>query len=153
MKNLFKLTIAIVILNFAACIDDTGIEDPLDIRDKIEGNWNVNEYSETFKEQNFTVTIQKDAYEEGKILIYNFFNLGTSVSVYAYIEGSKITIPTQTVQENIFEGTGQISSSYEDIDLDYMVDFQMGTGAELVNCTMTTRPLAKNNQENALTLE
>ncbi len=148
MKSYIKILQFSFILFFfiAACEDDsaTGIDE--DDLDKLIGTWNVSEYSETFKDQNYTVNIQKGTDNDKKsIVIYNFFNLGNSHTINATISGQKITIKKQEIDKNIVEGEGNIASSYKNIDFEYTVDF--GYGAENVTAHYTNRPIAKTKEE------
>jgi hypothetical protein len=127
---------------FYNCQDDLADLSKTDSRDNIVGTWNVKEYSETFKEQNYTINISKDALDTKKIKISNFFNLGNSYSVSAQISNLTITIPNQKVKNNdVTNGSGTITSSYQDIDLEYYMDF--GSGPEKVSAQYTSRPVAK----------
>lgn len=106
MKKL--LPIIIVALVATAC-DIYVVEPRYDKRDSILGRYSVEEYSETYNDYtSYTFWIEKSyAYDE--IRISNFY--AADISVIAYVDYDKITIPLQVVNGFEIEGTGTIYAS------------------------------------------
>lgn len=143
MKTIIAYAYLLLVISVSIGCEDVMQDDPeneTDRRDAITGTWQVSEYSETFKEQYFSVEIKKDDNSEADILMYNFFNLSPDLFVKATITESKLVIPEQEVDNNTFVGAGTISASDKDIEINYTVDF--GNGPEEVSSLMTTRPIA-----------
>jgi hypothetical protein len=89
--------------------------------ESILGQWSCKETSEVFDVTNYTVDISRSSTDSTKIFIENFYQLGSSYSVQAKINGLSITIPTQTVDGNQISGSGTISSAYDKINWSYNV--------------------------------
>ena len=65
----------------------------------------------------YSVRISKDNYSNRRIYLNNFY--GANVQVYAYVDYTKITIPSQVVDGYEIEGTGTLHGS--DLSLNYRV--------------------------------
>tara|TARA_Y100000766_G_C18690614_1_gene499298 strand:+ start:124 stop:570 length:447 start_codon:yes stop_codon:yes gene_type:complete len=94
-----------------------------DVRDDFVGNWLVNENSSLLGLRSYEVTIFKDSINNSGINIYNFYKLGIEDSVFSTIsgiEGTTLTIPSQTSKSNIIEGSGKIKK--DEIDINYFIN-------------------------------
>ena len=88
-----------------------------DSRDRIIGRYDVDEYSETFRDhENYSVYIQQGRYAD-EIYIDNFYNV--NISVYATVNSGKISIRRQTVNGYEIQGVGTIYRGQ--IDFEYSV--------------------------------
>lgn len=81
--------------------------------DKLAGTYNVSDVVTGANPPSgngtytYVVTVTQSTSEYNKILISNFGGFGTGVSVYAYVEGSNITIPSQALSgDPQFSGSG-----------------------------------------------
>ena len=75
-----------------------------DDRDAFVGSYDVNEYSSTYDEYwEYDLSIYKSA---GDIVIDNFYNSG--LKVYANVNGSRLSIPWQTVNGYELQGSGYV---------------------------------------------
>lgn len=114
MKRL--LLFGLIAVAITAC-DVYVVEPRYDHRDNIVGYYDVNEYSETFRDYtNFSFRVEK-ASRRNEILINNFY--GVDIRVRAYLDYDVITIPYQVVNGYEVEGTGTVE--YGDIFLQYSV--------------------------------
>jgi hypothetical protein len=89
--------------------------------ESILGKWSCKENSQVFEVTNYTVDISRSSTDSTKIFIENFYQLGSSYSVTAKINGLNISIPNQTVDGNQISGSGTISSAYDKINWTYSV--------------------------------
>jgi hypothetical protein len=89
--------------------------------ESILGQWSCKETSQVFEVTNYTVDISRSSTDSTKIFIENFYQLGSSYSVTAKINGLNISIPSQTVDGNQISGSGTISSGYDKINWTYNV--------------------------------
>jgi hypothetical protein len=118
--------------------DDNTDPSPTDARDNVTGMWACSENSTAYGQQNYDVEIIKDPANSGNIQIDNFFGLGDGKKVSASMSNLNLTIPTQTVDNTTFSGSGTISSNYKNISFTYT--FNEGNGPENVNSTYTKKP-------------
>lgn len=78
----------------------------------------MEEYSETFNDYTYySVHITKDYSSNDRIYLKNFY--GANISVYAYVDYTKITIPNQVVNGYEIEGVGTLQGS--NLSLNYRV--------------------------------
>jgi hypothetical protein len=117
MKTFIALAFGLVMLT--SC-DMYMIEDEPhyhDYRDDITGHYELDEYSETYRDYTYyTVTISR-GYGRREIYIHNFY--GFDRDVLAYLDGHTITIPFQVINGYEIEGHGQVV--YDELDLHYSV--------------------------------
>jgi hypothetical protein len=115
MKKVFIASLLLVVL--ASC-DITVIEPRYDYRDRIVGYYDVEEYSQTYNDLTYySLYISKEGSSGYTIYLDNFY--AADISVYAYVEGDKITIPYQVTDGFEVEGTGLMQGS--NISLTYRV--------------------------------
>ncbi|HEY8938324.1 MAG TPA: hypothetical protein VIM65_24050 [Cyclobacteriaceae bacterium] len=105
------ILLGIVFLTLTACeinvIDPTP---PYDFRNAIVGSYEMNEYSETYNDYlTYYITISKSSYSGYQVYLNNFYDAEISISAYA--DGNKITIPYQVVNGYEVEGVGTISGN------------------------------------------
>jgi len=104
----------------ASCDVYTTVEPRYDVRDKLTGNYEMEEYSDTYNDLTYyQVYIRKSAYA-GEIYIDNFY--AADILVHANVSYDRITIPYQEVNGYAVEGTGtyygnSLSLSYSVRDL------------------------------------
>lgn len=111
--------------------------------DKLAGAYNVvdvvtGSYPGTY---NYSVTITQSSTDYNKILISNFGGYGTAVTVYATINGSTITIPSQTpsgmTDSGTISGTGTYNgTSFAVTSMTYSAAYTSG-GQDNGNATYT----------------
>lgn len=107
---------SLIVLIASGC-DIYMIEPAYDSRDRMIGQYDVEEYSNTYKEWiYYSIRISKGASRE-RIYIDNFY--GSNISVYAFVEYDRITIPYQVVKGYAIEGVGTFQSNY--LNLNYSV--------------------------------
>jgi hypothetical protein len=101
---------------FASCTTD----DPnFDDRDDFTGNWICQENSSQLGTSSYNVSISKSLSDSTAILISNFYNLGSSNSAKAIVDGNSITINPQLVDNLNVAGSGTLNGSQ--INLSYTV--------------------------------
>ena len=124
-KNLktFKTQyIILVIIFITSCIPDEDLEPETDDpRDKINYTWDCQENSPAYGEQAYKVDISKDPNDSTKVILSNFYFLGTDVTARAVYLGSTLTIYSQIVDEHSISGQGIVSSNYKMINWTYEV--------------------------------
>jgi len=97
---LFVLSVAI-----SSC-DVYEPEPRYDARDKVIGQYDIEEYSNTYHETTYySFYIRKSGYSR-EIIIDNFY--ASDIRVYAYLDYNKITIPYQVINGYEIEGTGAV---------------------------------------------
>lgn len=111
-----SLLVALLALLFASCSSDS-----VDYRDQFTGNYNATNsiYSQdslhTYNKDSllvlnkYTLTITKSSNVSKEILLSNF--VGDSITVKALVVGSDFTIVPDTVNKNVYSGTGTLSKS------------------------------------------
>lgn len=104
MKQVLLIVSVIVLLS--SC-DLTYIEDAYDSRDNFTGRFEAEEYSETYDQLSFFDTrILKDSDDYGNVIyIRNFY--AVDIEVFAEVNGNRVTIPRQSNDGYIIEGTGR----------------------------------------------
>lgn len=118
MKNLRnKIIIAVIsVFALASCTTD----DPnLDDRDDYTGNWICQENSSQLGSSSYNVSISKSGTDSTAILIGNFYNLGSSKTAKAIVNGNTFTINPQLVDNLNVSGSGTLNGSQ--INLTYAV--------------------------------
>jgi len=110
-KLVVMLLFAVIIL-YNSCTKDNAS----DKRDIFVGNYRVTETwtenSKTLTKPAFTISIQKATKNSDNILLNNFANYGSGVTVEAKVEGKDITIPQQTLPNlKVIDGTGTVTDS------------------------------------------
>lgn len=115
MKKLLYATLFLTVL--ASC-DIMIIEPRVDYRDRVIGYYEVEEYSNTYRDYvYYTINITRDGSQGTNIHINNFY--GADICVHAFVDYNQITIPYQIVNGYEIEGVGSVSNG--DINLDYSV--------------------------------
>ena len=92
-------------------------ETEIDERDRVIGNYEVEEYSETYDDLTYySMYITKSRYRE-EIYLNNFY--AADLRVLAILEYNRITIPFQVVDGYEIEGVGTVYGN--ELDLNYSV--------------------------------
>lgn len=94
---------SLVVLVVSGC-DMYMIEPAYDSRDRLIGQYEVEEYSETYKEWIYYSIHVTKATSRERIYIDNFY--GSNMRVYAFVDYGRITIPYQVVKGYEIEGIG-----------------------------------------------
>jgi hypothetical protein len=105
-----------------------------DLRDKITGSWLCDESEGYLKsvEETYHVEIFLDPDDSTKVLIFNFFNLDPDISAEAILSGSRLILPSQTLEGGFtISGSGLIAKSNTRIDWEYSVNDGSGKNYEL----------------------
>jgi|SRR5690606_27872631 len=117
MKTLMLISGILVIVTSCTFYD---VEPLYDQRDKFLGHYDVEEYSETYRDYTFyEMRIVRSRYDR-EIYLDNFYAAG--IRIYAIVSFNDIRIPYQVVDGYEIEGTGtlyhdQLSLSYRVKDL------------------------------------
>jgi hypothetical protein len=110
------VALCFVALSFSACTIEN-VEPRFDPRDRIVGHYEVEEYSETYRDFTYySLHISKSGYSN-EIWLDNFY--AADISVYAVLNHDRITIPYQVKDGYEIEGVGTIYGN--EIDLNYSV--------------------------------
>ncbi len=124
-KAIFLLSILVAF--FSSCeLEDNEIDNYSDdSRDKIVGIWDVvetNQIEVKSTMENYQVEILNDTSTTSEIIIANFYNIGMNNEAIANMSGLNLSIYSQNIDGFVVNGSGNISSDYETISLDYIVD-------------------------------
>ena len=100
----------------------------------LEGRWKVDETSEIYKSTAsvYYANISIAPNDSSRIIISNFYNLGSGNEVIGIVEGNRIELVanqeyTHLSSTYIFKnGTGRIATDYQSIQWEYTVDDQSG---------------------------
>ena len=113
-----KKLLPIILVAVAASACDVYVVEPrYDQRDVLVGHYEVEEYSETYDDLlYYDIRISK-ASGHDEIWMNNFY--AADISVLAYVEGDRITIPYQKVSGYEIEGVGTVH--HGDLHLSYTV--------------------------------
>ena len=85
----------------------------------LDGVWSCHEDHQDFGESTYTIDIEESGTD---IRIYNFLQLGSSVSALAHVSGKSVTIPDQIIDNHEIKGSGIISSDYNTITIQHTDD-------------------------------
>jgi hypothetical protein len=107
--NILLAVILATILLVFACepIDNPDNTDP---RDKFTGIWTVNEVSQLYGNNTYTVTIINDPGNSSQVLLKNFYHFGLETETYAIPTTSTITVPQQVVCNYSVSGSGTLNN-------------------------------------------
>jgi hypothetical protein len=120
-KISFLIFLTIISFSIPGCEEDLL---NIDIRDELEGNWNVSENNNLKSLDYYTVTISKSATDTSKIRIANFY--AVSGTVQAGIKGFNLTIPQQNISTFTIQGYGTVSLNMKKIEWSYTVNHNNG---------------------------
>ncbi len=133
MKNLFLLLTGLVFI-LSSC--DVHLYEAVDERNHFYGNYSAVEKSETFElVSHYHFTIKKSYDHRDEILIHNFYDVG--ITVYAFVDNGRITIPYQVQNGYEIEGTGRKYS--ETLEMTFSVFDLKGVHAVTDFCNLTAR--------------
>jgi hypothetical protein len=102
------LPILLIALIATSC--DVYVPEPrYDVRDKVVGRYDVEEYSETYNQVTaYSIYIGRSRYNR-EIYIDDFY--ASNIRVYAYLDYDRITIPFQIINGYEVEGAGTVYGS------------------------------------------
>lgn len=138
MKRILKAFALLTVLFLVfSCEEDLFFDDP---RDKLTGEWIVDEDSELFRKKSmnriYNVNISKDMFDSTAFYVDGFYELEGKVKVI--MDNMNLTIPEQTIDGyTLQQGSGSISSDYSEMTFYYYVSF---TGERDVVSANYTRP-------------
>jgi hypothetical protein len=123
----FYLLMCFIFIVLAGC--EKGRNYPADI-ELLEGTWKVDEQSQSFKNSNavYSVNIRIAPEDSSRIIISNFYQLGSTAEAIGKVEDSRIILLSDQnisyagVAYTIISGSGTISDDYRNIDWQYKVD-------------------------------
>jgi hypothetical protein len=99
------LVASLMILTVLSSCDVYVTEPRYDPRDRMIGYYDVEEYSNTYHDYTYyTLRVSKNAHSNREIYLGNFY--GADITVFAYVDGDRVTIPLQSVNGYEVEGTG-----------------------------------------------
>ena len=133
-QNSIWVILAVGLL-LSSCELDGLTDDDIVIGRMLEGTWQCDEESSIFKSTNsfYDVTIEADQADSAKIIIFNFYQLGLTESVTAFISGSTVRINQQVVDGYTVSGNGTVSKDLNTIEWSYTTF----DGADTDNVTAT----------------
>lgn len=126
MKNI-RIYIALAVAGVVAlssCMEENPDE-------FLAGSWQASEQSQQYGQSSYVVTISEDASDSTKIYISNFYQLGSSERAMAIVNGSQLTIPSQTVSSHQIQGSGTISAA------NIQITHTANDGSQTDNVTVT----------------
>ncbi len=121
-------------------------EEDFSNRDAFIASWNVVEQESPLASTGITSRSINDAYIArisrdfklaDQVSIHNFFDMGDTFFIPAYIDGQKIIIPEIELKDYVFKGSGVLSDDKKTIEWVYSVD--MGYGDIQYTATYTRR--------------
>ena len=116
----FKTKITIVAISISIALASCTTESlNFDDRDDFTGNWICQETSSQLGSSSYNVSISKSLTDSTAILIGNFYNLGSSKSAKAIVNGNSFLINAQLVDNLNVAGSGTLSGTQ--INLTYTV--------------------------------
>jgi len=111
--------------------DTNNITPTGDPRANFVGTWSCNETSHLNGSSAFSVGITLNQNNTAQVLLSNFYQIGTSQSIYGIVANNNVTVPGQTVNTLNIRGSGNINSSHNQITWNYYVN----TGADIDTCS------------------
>ena len=99
-----------LLIGLISCQPDEEIDPNEDPRDKFVGSWTCKESSIIWGNTTFTVEISLDSSNTNRVLMKNFYHLGTDEEPYGIVSNYNIILPLQYVCDNTIQinGTGDM---------------------------------------------
>lgn len=126
----YSLCAAVFALLVVSCVKD--INTDVDYQQKYVGAWQCNETTGRNAPQFYTVKITAGA-DLSTIYIENLYN-NPDIKVSASIAALSLSIPNQTSAGTTISGTGQATSDFDQISLDFIAND--GTGNDTVSAKL-----------------
>lgn len=115
---------------FTSCTPES---EPNTDRDLFLGDWTCNEYEGDFAPQTYNVEILASG--AGKnVLVVGLYNQGSNFILSGYVDGITLFINTQSVNGFTIGGSGNLSNSFDRIDLIFTADD--GSGSDIVKANL-----------------
>lgn len=131
-NSLLSWALALLVLSLVACESDDPSENPVAIRDKYLGQWNVTENTGINHPQFYQVNIVAgDADDE--IVIEGLYNEVKS-KVVALVTGTQISIPNQNSAGVTYVGSGTANADYSQIALSFTAND--GSGPDQIEAVL-----------------
>lgn len=124
---------AIAALLMWGCAEDE--EPDFEVRQQYLGQWAANDREGWNAPAFYDITITAGEADD-EIIINGLYNI-PEVSLRAYIDGTEVTIPSQTSAEIEFGGSGQANVDFDQVTFDYTAND--GSGSDEVK-TVCKRP-------------
>jgi hypothetical protein len=121
-----RKTVALVLISFAAIFDACEKSEPeisTSDRDAFIGNYSA-ESTGPGGNRNFTLQITASSSAEDQIKMVNFDG-GNGTTILATVSGSQVSIPTQSVSGETYQGTGNLSG--KNLTINFSIDDGQGT--------------------------
>ncbi len=131
-RSHFFFAVLIFALGFFSSCQPDQQPTPTDARDAYVASWTCNEHSSQIGASTYTVHISKSTTNATQVLIDNFYNLGTNFKAMTDINGTSLTIPTQTLNSNQLHGSGTKVAT-NTVNLTYY----MNNGSAVDTCSAT----------------
>lgn len=119
MNNNFKVLLIFIVLSIVSCTDENPLSSG-DDRDQFTGSWTCTEKSKIFGNSVYTVSISNIG-DGDSVSIRNFYNLGNNFFGIGIVGGKAITIPFQSIDGTIVQGSGLLINSAK-FELDYFTN-------------------------------
>lgn len=113
--------VAVIFVSCGKEENDPNNNGSADNRDPIIGNYTCQETASINGTSGFTVKITKSTVNNNQIDMDNFYNLGFGKITVAYVNGTNIDIPNQTIVSFTIQGNGS-SAGNNRINLAYSVN-------------------------------
>jgi hypothetical protein len=133
MKRIFGYAILFAAMAsfMISCDPNNNPPDDTDPRDKFVGSWTCAENSTQNGTSSFTVNVSLNSGNSSQILMANFYQLGSSKTVYAVVAGDNATAASQTVGGVTIKGDGSITTNDTKMNWNYTAN----DGADIDTCT------------------
>ena len=118
--NKISALVLTIFLMFTGCLDEVG-------NPNLAGYWTCHETSQIFLKSTkgtsvYQVTFTRDAVNQDKYTIGNFYKLGDGIMVTVIKDGYSLTLVKQSVDGFVFEGSGTINETFDLINMTYTAD-------------------------------
>lgn len=137
MKKLLQFSLTVIAITILASCMKEGENTNQDIRTNYLGTWKCVQSGKISGSSQFTVTIKADDMNTSRINMFNFYNIGTSNSIYADVSttaANSLNIPQQVHSSDYIKGSGNDVSTTK-LVFDYTVDD--GNAIDTISATFT----------------
>lgn len=122
LKSLAGILSLMLFTNSCEFVEEIDPDENDDPRDNIVDTWKSTEISGIYGKSSYLVDIAKEPLDSTGLIMSNFYNLGVDAEVKGTLNGYKINIYNQVVDENEISGEGIIAVDFSGIDFVYEVD-------------------------------
>lgn len=122
LKSLAGILSIILFATSCEFVEEIDPDENDDPRDNIVDTWKSTEISGIYGKSSYLVDIAKEPLDSTGLILSNFYNLGVDTEVKGTLNGYKINIYNQVIDENKISGEGTIAVDFSVIDFVYEVD-------------------------------